>query len=96
MQSDVVIPQAYRQMLSATARGQKVRSGQYVGAQCIVPFPGPSSMRTVFSYPDIRPAKILVHAVQVDATFIDHTFAYVSWPMGHPLQTSIGSVVLFT
>ena len=39
VQSDVIIPQAYRKMPSATVRGQKIRSGQYVGARCIVPFP---------------------------------------------------------
>ena len=75
--NDVVLPQSYRKMLSAAVKGQRIKSGQYVWAKCIVPFPGPSSLNTIFSDPNVRPAKIIyffVHTIQVDNTnFIDHS-----------------------
>lgn len=90
---NIVIPQSYRKMMSITFRGHKIKSGQYVLAHCNVPFAGTSSMKTYFHDPNVRPAKILfffIHAIQVNATFIDHIFAYVSWPMRHPLHDIIG------
>ena len=51
-------------------------------------------MCSVFNDPNVRPAKIhffFVHTVQVnDSELISHSFAYVSWPMHHPLHSSIG------
>ena len=92
-QHNDVLPQSFRKMLSATVhvKSQRIKSGQYVWAKCIVPFPGPSSLNTD---PNVRPAKInyfFVHTIQADNTnFIDHSFAHVSWPMRHPLQNTIG------
>ena len=83
--NDVVLPQSYRKMLSATVKGQRIKSSQYVWAKCVVPFPGPSSLNTD---PNVRPAKI--NYFFVHTSFIDHSFAYVSWPMRHPLQNIIG------
>ena len=83
--------QSYRKMLSVTLKGQRVRCDQYVWARCIEPFSGPSSLKTVFYDPNVCPAKVhffFVHTVQV--VFIDHSFAYVSWPMRHPLQNTLG------
>ena len=56
---DVTVPQSYRKMLSATVKGQKMKSGQYVGARPVVPYPGPSTTKSFFSDSDIRPAKVL-------------------------------------
>ena len=92
------LPQSYRKMLTVTIKGQKIKSGQFVYARCIAPFPCASSslvnIRTVFTDPDVRPAKVhyfFVHTTQVNSSeFVSHSFAYVSWPMRHPSQSSIG------
>ena len=53
-----------------------------------------SNLHTVFSDPDVRPALVnffFVHTIQVSSTeFISNSFAYVNWPMHHPLHNSIG------
>ena len=36
-----------------------------------------------------------IHAIQVKATFIDHIFAYVSWPMRHPHTTLLVNLMKF-
>ena len=56
---NVVIPQSYRKMLSGTVRGQKIKSGQYVLAHSVFPLPSPSSAKTYFYDPNLRPANIL-------------------------------------
>ena len=57
------LPQSYRKMISVTIRGQTMRVGHFIFARCVSPFPstGSPSLRTVFSAPDVRPAKIFFH-----------------------------------
>ena len=58
---------------------------QVVLTRCVFPFSCTSitsplsHIHTVFSDPDIRPVK-----------FTSKCFAYVKWPMHHPLHSSIG------
>ena len=79
-----------------TIKGQKVKAGQYVWAKGVFQFTnsGVPPIRTVFTDPDVRPAKIhhfISHSIQVsDTECSTHTFALVSWPMQHPLQYCIG------
>ena len=90
---NVMIPQLYRKMVSATVKGHKIKSGQYVLARSVSPLSGPSSVKTYFYDPTLGPAKILyffIHAIQVGSSYMDHSFAFVSWPMHHPLHSSIG------
>lgn len=85
-------------MLIVTIKGQKINCGQYVLARCVTPFPcGASSSLDPFalcSVPNDRTAKIhffFIHTVQVNnSELINHSFAYVCWPMHHPLHSSIG------
>ena len=94
------LPQSFRKMLSVTIKGQKIKCGQVVLTRRVFPFSCTSTtsplshLRTVFSDPDIRPAKIhffFVHTIQISNTeFTSKCFAYVKWPMHHPLHSSIG------
>ena len=95
--SCVNLPQSFRKMITATIKGQKIKCGQYVWAKYITEFPCASSLpslRTVFTDPNVHPAKIhyfFVHTSQVNSSeLISHSFAYVVWPMQHPLHSSIG------
>lgn len=87
---------SYRKMLSLAIKGQKVTSGKYVWARSVFQFPSSSAAatRTVFTDPDVRPAKVhyfCMHSIQVSNTeSVSHAFAVVSWPMYHPLQHCIG------
>ena len=89
-------PRSYRKLLYVTIKGQKVKAGQYVRAKSVFPFTnsGAPPIRTVFTDPDIRPAKIhyfISHSIQVsDTECSTHAFALASWPMQHPLQHPIG------
>ena len=58
--SDFSLPQSYRKMISVTINGQTMRVGQFIWARCVSPFPstGSPSLHTVFSDPNVRPAKI--------------------------------------
>ena len=90
------LPRSYRKLLYVTIKGQKVKAGQYVRAKSVFPFTnsGTPPIRTVFTDPDIRPAKIhyfISHSIQVsDTECSTHAFALASWPMQHPLQHPIG------
>ena len=94
------LPSTYRRMLSITINRQVIRAGQYVSAKSVFGFhherETDAPAHTVFSNPDIRPAKIdhfAVHSLQVNSTVVNHTFAIVQWPMCHPLRNTIGKPV---
>ena len=96
----VYLPQTYERMLSITINGQKFKSDQFVCARSVFSFsdreavPSLMTLRTVFTDPDVRPAKIhyfFVHSIKISSSELSsHPFAFVSWPMRHPLHSSIG------
>ena len=98
--SSLYFPQSFKKMLSVTINGQQMKCNNYISARCVFPFSNnlPNSplanLRTVFTDPDTRPAKIhffFVHSIQISSSqSISHPFAYVSWPMRHPLHSLIG------
>ena len=87
-------------MLSVTINGQQMKCNNYISARCVFPFSNnlPNSplanLRTVFTDPDTRPAKInffFVRSIQISSSqSISHPFACVSWLMRHPLHSLIG------
>lgn len=92
----LVLATSFKKMLSATIKGQKIKAGQYVGAKSVFQFSSEasSSIRTCFTEPGVRPAKVLfflVHSVTVDGgSCIENSFAVVDWPAYHPSQHCIG------
>ena len=92
--SDFSLPQSYRKMISVNIKGQTMKVGQFIWARCVSPFPstGSPSLHTVFSDPNVRPAKIFffTHTIEVKPfEFISHSFAHVFWPIHHPLHRCI-------
>ena len=92
------LSQSFKKMLFVTVNEKKCNN--YVLAHCVFLFSNDMpnlllvNLRTVFMDPDTRPAKIdffFVYSIKIiSSQCISHPFACASWPMCHPLHSSIG------